>query len=613
MGLFCNNALSAVPTSSTASSQKIAESQRPRDAASVRDFGLPPSGESGLGSLGSRRQATAHSSDTDIASPRQADNRQGPASQGLGCRRKGFTILFYFSNIVIDNMNSQPIDLDQEENSEEEELEGAPAVSTTTRDLNVDEETSLQGKASGSGKRKRVLKSKWWQYFEMLPKIEGEDLRCKCKACGITYKAESSMGTGNLRRHILNQCPKQKTSDIAQALLEQGDKSLAIRSQRFNQERFRELLILAIVKHDLPFQFVEYEAIRSIFTYLEPQVNYFTRNTARTDILKMHKNECNRIAQEMHSCPGKICFTSDLWTSIATDGYICLTAHFIDSNWVLQKRIINFSYMPPPHSGIALCDKINSLFNVWGIQRKVFTITLDNAAANDVFVGLLRDQLGLNCSLVSGGEFLHVRCCAHILNLIVQEGLKRIDSSVDKIRECVKYVKCSQVRKQKFIESVTQTSLDSKKSLRQDVPTRWNSTYLMLSSAMYYRRAFNHLRLADTNFTHCPSVDEWGQVEKIFKFLEVFYETTTLFSGVKYPTANLYFPRIFTVQLTISQALQSSDDFMRSMANRMFHKFDKYWKDYNILFAIAVIVDPRFKMQFVEFCYNKLYGHGSKY
>ncbi|KZV58755.1 zinc finger BED domain-containing protein RICESLEEPER 2-like [Dorcoceras hygrometricum] len=246
------------------------------------------------------------------------------------------------------------------------------------------------------------------------------------------------MGTGNLRRHILNQCPRQKTRDIAQALLEQGDKTLAIRSQKFSQERFRELLILAIVRHDLPFQFVEYDAIRSIFTYLEPQVNHFTRNTARADILKMHKNECSKLAQEMRSCPGKICFTSDLWTSIATDGYICLTAHFIDSNWVLQKKVINFSYMPPPHSGIALCDKINSLFNSWGVQRKVFTITLDNAAANDVFVGLLRDTLGLNCSLASGGEFLHVRCCAHILNLIVQEGLKRIDISVDKIRECVK-------------------------------------------------------------------------------------------------------------------------------------------------------------------------------
>ncbi|XP_075501873.1 zinc finger BED domain-containing protein RICESLEEPER 1-like isoform X1 [Primulina tabacum] len=133
----------------------------------------------------------------------------------------------------------------------------------------------------------------------------------------------------------------------------------------------------------------------------------------------------------------------------------------------------------------------------------------------------------------------------------------------------------------------------------------------MLSSAIYYRRAFNYLKLTDTNFTHCPLVDEWVQAEKICKFLEVFYETTTLFSGVKYPTANLYFPRVFTVQLTLIQALQSSDDFMRSMANRMFQKFDKYWKEYNILLSIAVIVDPRFKMQFVEFCYNKLYGHGS--
>ncbi|XP_075520590.1 zinc finger BED domain-containing protein RICESLEEPER 2-like isoform X2 [Primulina tabacum] len=501
-------------------------------------------------------------------------------------------------------MSSEPIGLVHEEDS----VEGVHVL-----DLDVDEEagTNLQGRASGSVKRKRPLKSQWWQYFEMLPKVEGEEKRCKCKVCGTTYKADSSMGTGNLQRHILKQCPRQGTRDIAQALLEQGDKSLAIRSQKFSQERFRELLILAIVRHDLPFQFVENEAIRSIFTYLEPQVNHFTRNTARTDILKMHKNEYNRLAQEMHSCPGKICFTSDLWTSIVTDGYVCLTAHFIDSNWVLQKRIINFSYMPPPHSVIALCDKINSLFNAWGIQRKVFTITLDNAASNDVFVGLLRDHLSLNCSLVNDGEFLHVRCCAHILNLIVQEDLKIIDHSVDKIRECVKYVKGSQVRKKKFVESVTQTSLDPKKSLRQDVPTRWNSTYLMLSSAIYYRRAFNHLKLTDTNFTHCPLVDEWVQAEKICKFLEVFYETTTLFSEVKYPTANLYFPRVFTVQLTLSQALQSSDDFMRSMANRMFQKFDKYWKDYNILLSIAVIVDPRFKKQFVEFCYNKLYGHGS--
>ena len=55
-----------------------------------------------------------------------------------------------------------------------------------------------------------------------------------------------------------------------------------------------------------------------------------------------------------------------------------------------------------------------------------------------------------------------------------------------KIRECIKYVKGSQGRKVNFFYSVKQMSLDGKKGLRQDVPTRWNSTFFMLESAIFY-------------------------------------------------------------------------------------------------------------------------------
>ena len=77
--------------------------------------------------------------------------------------------------------------------------------------------------------------------------------------------------------------------------------------------------------------------------------------------------------------------------------------------------------------------------------------------------------------------------CAHILNLIGQDGLKEPDGCISKIRESVKYVEGSQIRKQKFLECVALVSLDGRKSLRQDVPTRWNSTFLMLESSLYYR------------------------------------------------------------------------------------------------------------------------------
>ena len=73
--------------------------------------------------------------------------------------------------------------------------------------------------------------------------------------------------------------------------------------------------------------------------------------------------------------------------------------------------------------------------------------------------------------------------------MIVQDGLKEIGVGVHKIRESVKYVRESQVRKQKFLECVKQVDLDIKRGVRQDVATRSNSTYLMLDSALYYRRA----------------------------------------------------------------------------------------------------------------------------
>ena len=162
--------------------------------------------------------------------------------------------------------------------------------------------------------------------------------------------------------------------------------------------------------------------------------------------------------------------------------------------------------MPPPHSGIALFEKINTLITEWGFEKKLFSITLDNASANTSFVDILTNQLNFRSLLLMSGKFFHVRCYAHILNMIVQDGLKEIDSSVIKIRDCIKYIKGSEGRKQKFYECVLQVGImGNKRGLRQDVLTRWNSTYTMLENALFFRRAFINLGLIDSNYSSCPS------------------------------------------------------------------------------------------------------------
>ncbi|XP_031371469.1 zinc finger BED domain-containing protein RICESLEEPER 2-like isoform X1 [Punica granatum] len=461
---------------------------------------------------------------------------------------------------------------------------------------------------TSTGKRKRRLTSPVWHFYERLAEktIDGKS-RCKCKKCGAIFISDSQYGTGNLKRHS-EKCVRKDTRDVGQLLM---NHDISLRNATFDPERFRELLIAAMIMHDLPLAFVEYAGIRSVFSYLRESVSVISRNTARADVLKVYKKEKSRIKCLLEEASGRICLTSDLWTSIATDGYLSLTAHFIDKNWILQKRILNFSLMPPPHTGVALCNKITSLLAEWGIEGRLFSITLDNASANDTFVGLLRSHLNLNYALLAKGEFFHQRCCAHIINLIVQDGLKEIDVAVDKVRESVKYVKGSQIRKEKFLECVRLMSLNPKKGLRQDVPTRWNSTFLMLESAFYYRRAFCHLELSDSNYTNCPTSLEWQKIEKIKKFLGVFFEITNLFSGSKYPTANLYFPSIFKAYVMLKEYSDGTDEDLRAMSLRMLMKFEKYWSEFSVILSIAVILDPRYKLEFVDWSYRKLYGSQS--
>ncbi|XP_021739123.1 zinc finger BED domain-containing protein RICESLEEPER 1-like [Chenopodium quinoa] len=134
---------------------------------------------------------------------------------------------------------------------------------------------------------------------------------------------------------------------------------------------------------------------------------------------------------------------------------------------------------------------------------------------------------------------------------------------------------------------------------------------MMLDCALYFKKALIHFQKVDANYVHCPSVEEWGRVEKICKFLKVFHDVTLAFSGTKYPTSNLYFHRVLQVRLLLQNEMKSSDLFMQKMACKMYEKFGKYWSEFSTFMAAAVVLDPRYKLQCVNWGYMRIYGQHS--
>ena len=87
---------------------------------------------------------------------------------------------------------------------------------------------------------------------------------------------------------------------------------------------------------------------------------------------------------------GRICLTSDIWTSLTHSNFLCITTHYIDNEWKLNKRIISFKIINAPHNGKNIVSLINDEIIDFGIRDKIFTITLDNASNNDAAVSRLK-------------------------------------------------------------------------------------------------------------------------------------------------------------------------------------------------------------------------------
>jgi Domain of unknown function (DUF4413)/BED zinc finger len=439
----------------------------------------------------------------------------------------------------------------------------------------------------------KSLKSPAWSHFTKF--VEDNIVKAKCNYCGNKYMADSRIGTTNMNRHVQSCKKRARTNDD----IERGSCG-----KQIDQNVYREKLARAVLLHGYAFLWAEHEGDRDIHLYLNENVRVISRNTMKSECLKLYHNNMERVKSFLESIPGRICLTTDLWTSCNTEGYLCLTAHCIDSDWKLSSRILNFRHVPPPHSAIVLCDVIHGMLKEWGIEKKIFSITMDNALNMDNMQENLCYRL--NNSLVCGGQFFHIRCCAHILNLVVQAGLKFITTAVEKVRESVKYVKGSEARKIKFRECVQLAEITSSKGLWLDVTTRWNSTYQMLDRAILYRQAFERLSTMDNHYVHLPSAIEWDKMIEIHKVLKPFQIITNLFSGSDYPTANLYFENVWKIQMRLSDMAKSSDPEIKQMADGMRVKFNKYWGDYSQILSFGVILDPRHKLKLVRSRYKQM-------
>ncbi|KAL5571370.1 hypothetical protein UlMin_020967 [Ulmus minor] len=251
--------------------------------------------------------------------------------------------------------------------------------------------------------------------------------------------------------------PKIENKVLSFEKIDFGD---SLKAVQFNQLACRQKLCEMIVIDELPFNHVEGQGFKSFCAVIQPRFVIPSRMTVKRDVVKLYLSEMVKLKNELTVAGQRVSLTTDCWTSRQQIPYLCLTAHWIDCNWCLKKRILSFVQIPN-HKGDSIAKLIESCLQTWGIE-KVYTITLDNASANDVAVGILKRRVNGWNGTVLDGDYMHVRCAAHIINLIVESGLKEMHKSICAIRNAVRYIRLSTSRLEKFAMCVLKEKIDFK-------------------------------------------------------------------------------------------------------------------------------------------------------
>ena len=193
-------------------------------------------------------------------------------------------------------------------------------------------------------------------------------------------------GTSSIRNHMLSCTKNPNPKDIRQSLLTlqidmQCSEPLGVLGTwKFDNESIRTALSNMIIVDELPFKFVEGEGFKIFINVACPRFKIPSRWTVSRDCYNAYLDACLKLKTVFmnHYQSQRVSITTDSWTSIQCINYMCITAHYIDVEWKLQKKIISF-FRVISHKGECIAKSLKNCLLKWGVKN-IFCVTVDNAS-----------------------------------------------------------------------------------------------------------------------------------------------------------------------------------------------------------------------------------------
>lgn len=349
-------------------------------------------------------------------------------------------------------------------------------------------------------------------------------------------------------------------------------------------KRFDAQLIKMIVKEYHPFSIVENSEFVKFVKLLCPGYSLPTRKTVSNNLLQqLYLSTLGEVKIDLKKASA-VCLTTDSWTSVNNESFTAITAHYLDSKFQLKSILLECLSFHSRHTAENISRCLKDCVQNFNLEDKIICCVTDNAANEVAAIRLC--------------NWRHLPCFVHSLNLVVQQSLKEISNVTVKVKSIVEYFERSSYALSKLQSMQEQMKLPKLK-LKQDVITRWNSTYDMLNRILQIKDSVvSTIAVLQCDVPLLTS-QEWNIIEKSVEILKIFNDFTIEMSAEKNITISKIIPLVNIMNKKINDYYNDGPtsievmQMVKSLKDLLSHRF-KYAED-NELLCQATILDSRFK------------------
>ncbi|CAN0857915.1 Zinc finger BED domain-containing protein RICESLEEPER 2 [Linum grandiflorum] len=270
----------------------------------------------------------------------------------------------------VEEVSSTPIDFPYESASNIVMTEGTQttegtnaAQSTVDPNQNANTDTTV-AENQGYQPKKRPKTSHVWKSFKEV-KV-GTKRKAECIYCKHHFAILKCGVTSHLKRHIEEACPRRPANQadknqqrLSLATIHENSESVtAVENFRYDQTKVREAISHWMIVCEKAICTADHIMFTNMMKAASPFYQRVTRANSTADLFTTYESFKKKLKQDLKHVQ-RMSVTTDLWkSSVQTLQYMVVTGHFVDKKGELQKCILNFCGLEPPHAGIGVSDAL---------------------------------------------------------------------------------------------------------------------------------------------------------------------------------------------------------------------------------------------------------------